>query len=204
MINFFKTKNGQEQLLEPLLRFMRIKKIRPLLAQSPNCILLDIGCGWEARFLKDVEPLIARGIGIDPKAPDIQHPKISTITCHLEDSLPFNDSTFDVVTMLAVLEHLDHAKAVTAEIHRVLRPGGFLCGTVPSLLAKPVLEFLAYKLNIVNPDEIRDHKKYYYRQSIYNLMTDSGFVALQHNYFQLGMNNFFVAKKGTGSCLGYF
>jgi len=174
---------------------MRIKKIRPLLEQSSNCILLDIGCGWEARFLRDVEPYIAWGVGVDSKAPDIQLSKIRTLSCHLEGNLPFDDSIFDVVTMLAVLEHLDHVNAVVAEVYRVLRPGGIFCGTVPSVLAKPVLEFLAYKLNVVNPDEIRDHKQYYTHLSLQNLMIGAGFATLKHKYFQLGMNNFFVAKK---------
>ena len=195
MPEFLKKRQEREQLLEPLLRAMRIRKIRPLLVRSSGCALLDIGCGWDARFLRDVEPYIAWGVGVDRKAPDIQQSKIRTLSCQLEGTLPFSDSIFDVVTMLAVLEHLEHAKAVVAEVYRVLRPGGIFCGTVPSVLAKPVLEFLAYKLNIVNAAEIRDHKQYYTRLSLQNLMAGVDFTMLEHEYFQFGMNNFFVAKK---------
>ena len=46
----------KEPILEPLLRKMRLKQALPYLRQHPNCRLLDIGCGWEAKLLKEVEP----------------------------------------------------------------------------------------------------------------------------------------------------
>ena len=53
----------------------------------------------------------------------------STNTTHL----PFDDESFEVVTMLAVLEHLHHPHAMLQEIARVLKPSGALVLTVPSL-----------------------------------------------------------------------
>lgn len=58
-----------ENLLEPLLRRRRIQRVLPFIQKVPGCHLLDIGCGWEARFLREVAPYVARGVGIDPKAP---------------------------------------------------------------------------------------------------------------------------------------
>jgi len=60
-----------EPFLEPILRRLRIAKVLPILKKFPQCKLLDVGCGWEARFLKAVEPYIASGIGIDFKAPSL-------------------------------------------------------------------------------------------------------------------------------------
>ncbi len=185
----------KEQLLEPVLRRLRIKKILPVLLRVPNCHLLDVGCGWEARFLREVEPYIAVGVGIDAKAPDMHTPKIHTIRTRLNSDLPFADASFDVVTMLAVLEHLDQAEAVVAEVFRILRPGGVFCGTVPSMLAKPVLEFLAFRLGIINAKEIRDHKQYFTRNSLSIFMKECGFTHFKHHYFQFYMNNFFLAQK---------
>ena len=65
-----------------------------------------------------------------------------------------------MVTLLAVLEHLNYPLDMLREIARVLKPNGILLLTVPSHLAKPVLEFLAYKLKIVSEDEIRANKSY--------------------------------------------
>lgn len=185
----------KEQILEPLLRRLRIRKILPVLRQFPDCRLLDVGCGWEARFLREVEPYIAQGVGIDIKAPTLQTEKISTFQSCLDQKLPFADASFDVVTMLAVLEHLRFPEAIVAEVFRVLRGGGVFVGTVPSTWAKPVLEFLAFRLNIVNPDEIRDHKQYFNRGSLEKLLGQAGFSSLKHRYFQCRMNNLFFSKK---------
>jgi SAM-dependent methyltransferase len=82
------------------------------------------------------------------------------------------------------------------EIARVLKPGGQVILTVPSLAAKPVLEFLAYRVGIVSEIEIRDHKCYYDRKSLAALFANSGLTIDRHHYFQLGMNNFLVATRG--------
>lgn len=184
-----------EPILEPFLRKLRIGRILPIIKKYPECRLLDIGCGWEARFLREIEPYISKGIGIDFKAPEITTDKIETRRVVLSDSLPFPENSFEVVTMLAVLEHLDNPAEVVKEALRVLTPGGIFAGTVPSKAAKPVLEFLSYRLGIVNPDEIRDHKCYYDRTLLVRTLTDAGFCHVQHRYFQCGMNNFFVALR---------
>lgn len=148
----------KEQILEPLLRRLPIRKILPVLRRVPDCQLLDVGCGWEARFLREVEPYIAQGIGIDFNAPDIRREKIRTMRAVLASELPSADASFDVVTMLALLEHLAYPEAIVTEVFRGLKPGGVFVGMAPSIWAMPVLEFLAFRMNIVNPEEIRDQK----------------------------------------------
>lgn len=179
-----------EQLLEPLLRRMRLRQVLPYINKYPGCHLLDIGCGWQARLLHAVEPKIAYGVGIDFKAPDIETNTLKTISARMDVSLPFEDSSFDLITMLAVLEHLDHPKAILQECARVLRPGGGLFLTVPSWHAKPVLEFLAFKVGIVNPDEIRDHKQYFNREDLFKIFNSiDGLTVKEHAYFQWRFNN---------------
>jgi len=192
----------KEAILEPLLRRLRIRQVLPVLLRHPDCSLLDIGCGWEARLLRAVEPYVKRGTGIDFKAPRLATPKLTTIATTLTDKLPFPDAEFDVVTLLAVLEHLSRPDAMVREISRVLKPGGQVVLTVPSLAAKPVLEFLAYRVGIVSEAEIRDHKRYYNRQSLETLFAGSGLTVDRHRYFQLGMNNFLVATR-AGAPAGF-
>ena len=180
----------REELLEPLLRRARLAKALPIIRKYPRCSFLDIGCGWEARLLRSVEAHIAYGVGIDRKAPPIRSGKLRTIQGDLEARLPFADNSFDVVSMLAVLEHLSDPLRVLIEIRRVLRPNGTLILTVPSHAAKPVLEFLAFKLKLVNPAEIADHKRYFGRMDLQTLSDQAGLRMLTHRYFQLGFNNF--------------
>jgi len=49
---------------------------------------------------------------------------------------------FNFVIMLAVLEHLGHPIEIVKEIERILNPGGKLILTIPSKIAKPVLNYL--------------------------------------------------------------
>ncbi len=47
------------------------------------------------------------------------------------DDLPFDDASFDAVLCTQVLEHLEWPRECVAELHRVLRPGGWLFLTAP-------------------------------------------------------------------------
>ena len=185
----------QEPFFEPILRKMRIRRVLPYIREHRDCQLLDIGCGWDASFLKSVEPYIKSGVGVDFKAPILTAGKIRTERLTLQDHLPFTDASFDLVTMLAVLEHLENPKAILQEIYRVLRPGGNLVLTVPSRAAQPVLEFLAFDLGVVSRAEIADHKVYYNRATLTLLLEEVGLEVTTHRYFQLWMNNFCVASR---------
>ncbi len=186
----------KEELLEPLLRRLRINQILPFIKSYPNTKLLDIGCGWECRLLKNLKPYIRQGVGIDFKAPNLVDEKLTAIQTTIVDRLPFEDKSFDFITLLAVLEHLENEEAILQECSRVLKPNGGLLITVPSWNAKPILEFLSFRLGIVNPVEIRDHKRYYDKSDLYTLFEKLDHLKIEkHKYFQLGCNNLLFAKK---------
>ncbi|MBF2048864.1 class I SAM-dependent methyltransferase [Leptolyngbya sp. NK1-12] len=158
--------------------------------------VLDVGCGRSAAFLRTIAPRIDYGVGVDFKVKEMQLENIQTVQLKLAHKLPFADAGFDVVTMLAVLEHIEHEKPILQEIYRVLKPDGKLVLTVPSVWAQPVLEFLSYRLKIVDEAEIRDHKRYYNRTKLQQvLVKETGFRNFKHHYFQLGMNNFCTVVK---------
>lgn len=50
------------------------------------------------------------------------------------DSLPYPDASFDVVTATEVIEHLEDFRRVVREIHRVLKPGGVCILSTPNIL----------------------------------------------------------------------
>ncbi len=185
----------REPFLETILRQLRVRRVLPTLKRYPDCHLLDIGCGWDYRLLRTVEPFVKNGIGIDYKVQEMDNGKIKTIKMIMTDALPFASESFDVVTMLAVLEHLSDPPNMVKEIGRVLKKNGRIVITVPSKAAQPVLEFLSYRLKIVNADEIKDHKKYYNRAELEKLFSQVGMLIEHHEYFQMCMNNFCLIKK---------
>lgn len=180
--------------LDPMLRWLRCREVISQI--PPDCWLLDLGCGRSAAFLQRVSPQLEQGIGVDCQVKAMKAENWQTLPLRLTEALPFADASFDRVTMLAVLEHLEHERLILQEVRRVLKPGGKLVLTVPSVWAKPVLELLAYRLKLIDAEEIRDHKRYYNRARLYQvLVEETQFQSFEHHYFQLWMNNFCTVAK---------
>lgn len=183
----------KEPICEPWFRSMRVRRILSFI--KPEYEVLDVGCGVGS-FIKALGPFIKNGVGIDKKAGVSKEGNIKLLQADFDGKkLPLKDNQFDCVTMLAVLEHLNNRLEILKEIRRVLKPGGNLLITVPSWAAKPVLEFLSYRLGIVNEEEVRDHKTYFWKKELLSLAEQAGFRDLKHKYFQLVFNNFLHARK---------
>lgn len=90
---------------------------------SANKKVADIGCGY-GRNRKIVESVGGEWVGVEPFEGGAH-----TVVGDAED-LPFEDNTFDVVIMDAVLEHIPDVSKAIAEVARVLKPGGVFIGYV--------------------------------------------------------------------------
>ncbi|MFC1598191.1 class I SAM-dependent methyltransferase [Patescibacteria group bacterium] len=185
---------GEEAWLEPLLRKLRYRRVRRRIPE--NSSVLDIGCGFDAHFLHHIKDHIDGGVGIDLVINEENNdPLVKMVKHNANEPFPFEADSFDVVVSMANLEHLDAPQAALKEIHRALRPGGRLIMTVPSTYAKPVLEFLSFKVGIVSEEEIADHKMYFNKKMLQQLLEQAGFSNINHRYFQIYMNNFVEAVK---------
>jgi len=99
---------------------------------TPRTLTVGVGDGYLERRLK------AKGwpaSALDPSDEAVQrlHEEgIDAVQGRLEE-VPWPKGTFDVVLISEVLEHLDAGEGASAvaELHRVLRPGGVMVGTVP-------------------------------------------------------------------------
>jgi glycosyltransferase involved in cell wall biosynthesis len=183
----------KEEFLEPIFRRFRVRKVLRLIPSKT--ILLDVGCGADFKFLRSIKKFIKIGVGVDVRARDSYHDNLCIVGHKLGKNLPFEDSRFNVVTMLAVLEHLDYPEDIIRESYRVLKEGGKLLMTIPSKRSKRLLEFLSYKLNIVSKAEIRDHKNYFAKRKIIQMLEKTKFKNITVKTYNLGMNYFIVGEK---------
>lgn len=149
----------------------------------PGQRLLDVGC-WNGEFLARVRDtrLFAELHGVDliPASVDAARAKgfRAEVVDLNRDRLPFADGHFDAVTMLAVLEHVFDPYAMTAELHRVLRPGGVLAIAVPNVGSfTNRLRILFGRIPITSPDPGWDggHLHYFTRHAFDRLLTGAGF-----------------------------
>ncbi|MCB0478137.1 MAG: class I SAM-dependent methyltransferase [Crocinitomicaceae bacterium] len=83
----------------------------------------DIGCGY-GRNKELVESLGGEWVGVEPFEGGAH-----TVVASAED-LPFEDNSFDVVIMDAVLEHIPDVGKAIAEVGRILKPDGVFVGYV--------------------------------------------------------------------------
>lgn len=96
--------------------------------------ILDIGCGTGA-MLDELAPFgSVVGADFSPEALRFCRSRGSSYPLTRADvrRLPFADNTFDIVTAMDIVEHIDDDKAACAEVRRVLKPGGRLFATVPA------------------------------------------------------------------------
>jgi ubiquinone/menaquinone biosynthesis C-methylase UbiE len=180
----------KEDLLELILRKMRIRKIRPHILK--DCVLCDVGCGYNAKFLHDISPYVRKGIGLDKKIENFKSVNLELIKSKIEKELPLPSNHVDCITLPAILEHLEYPKMILMECYRILKSEGVLIMASLTNLIKPFSEFRSFKLNIVSPVEISDHKNYLDRTQLIRILKDEcGF----RRTFQFGLNNFFIANK---------
>ena len=102
-----------------------------------------------------------------------------------------------VSTSLAVIEHLpvDAVAAHLEAIAATLRPGGRLLLTTPTPRSKPLLEFLAFRLRLISAHEIRDHRHYWSRSELVELLDRLGWADVEHRSFQIGCNQRVLARR---------
>lgn len=190
---------GNSGVLDRVIWHMRATRVRNNLPSSVENVA-DCGCGRTAPLLRTLlengAAKNATGIDMDPDF-SASSKSLTLIKANLNEPLPLQDESFDAVLSLATLEHLDQPDLHLREIYRALRPDGTLLLTTPSPLGKPVLEFLAYRLKLIDRREIEDHRQYFSSSMLETALENAGFTpaAISARTFQFGMNNFVVACK---------
>jgi SAM-dependent methyltransferase len=100
---------------------------------GPGRDVLDLGCRDGALTQAYAGGNEIVGVDADREAlAEAQKLGIETRWADLDDALPFESGTFDIVVAGELLEHLRDPRSVVSEVLRVLRAGGTFVGSVPN------------------------------------------------------------------------
>ncbi len=106
-----------------------LQKINQYGLSNSETKILDVGCG--AGFLSNAlakENLNVTGVDLSPESLKVamKYDVTKTVKYQTADAyhLPFADHSFDVLTAMDFLEHVEEPKVVIKEFSRVLKPGG--------------------------------------------------------------------------------
>lgn len=185
-------KIDNEEILEPFLRRLRFGACRS--AFRPGLKILDYGCGPKYPFFKFLEengfpPKIY--LGYDPLlAKPATRKNLKTV-----NKFSSVKGYFDLVSLFAVLEHVDYPGYNFSFLTNHLKKNGLLVLTTPSPAGKWVLEFLCYRLGLVSKREIDEHKHYYSAQEIEAIFTSLGFRKVFIRYYFLNWITAAVFQK---------
>lgn len=183
-------------LFEKLLGCYRYVKIMKYVKETKDPVCVDIGCGFNGRFLLSISDKIEKGIGFDLRANSIKRGNVEIVNnSKFNGDIPLKDATVDRTFLLAVVEHLDNTDQIISESVRILKKGGKIVITTPTPFSKPILEFLSFKLRIISEDSIREHRHYYNEKELKDLLRKYGCKIERYQKFQIGFNQIIVGVK---------
>jgi SAM-dependent methyltransferase len=146
------------------------------LVGGPGLRVLDLGCRTGALTQHYAEGNDVVGVDVDRTALEqaVERLGIETVWADVEEGLPFDDASFDIVVAGEVMEHLADPAAAVANVMRVLKPGGRFVGSVPNAFRlKSRLRFLAGR----HPETDATHLQLFTPRALRTLL--SGFDDLE-------------------------
>ena len=186
-------------LLEPFLAQIRARQANNLIPKHLRTgRILDIGCGSFPYFLSHTsfkEKFAIDNQPLSPSQPDIEWYQLDL---NADPYLPFDDGFFSVISMLAVIEHLNPVSLVQlfGEAHRTLRKEGIILLTTPAAWSDGLLQMMS-RLNLVSEEEIKEHVYVYTLPLIGWYFGKAGFEMdkVRFGYFELMLNMWATATK---------
>ena len=176
--------------LDEILEYLRFTKVEPYIPQAAT--LLDVGAG-DGNFLRYLNGHLQDAVGVDSHLKQT----VEFETCHLVPGFfPYDfetDSTFDVITMMAVAEHIpmDVFSDVAKACWKYLKPDGQVIITVQHPRVEGLLDLLK-DLRIVEGFSMHEHYGFDPEclPRIFNR-----WKLIKRERWGFGCNNLFIFKK---------
>lgn len=181
----------------PLERFLANARSKQIIPFVKNKNVLDFGCGikaWNANAIYKHCKSIA-GVEENYSTPQL----VGKVNVYPSLSHFSDQRKFDVILALAVFEHIDPFALIKIlnRMSTFCTKNAILVGTVPTPQARPVLEFISYRLRLIDESQIRDHKVYYDDFWLSAVVRKTKWSVSSYKKFQLGMNSQFTLKPAN-------
>ncbi len=173
-----------------------------LLEYLPNrkTKVLDVGCG-SGYFSKKVKERGNEVSGVDISKEAIKKLRARGIkgkAVDLDEGLPYEDESFDVVWCTDLIEHVTSPKFLLEEINRILRPGGrLLLSTCNS--AYFIFRFLHFCGLTCSEIQHPLHLHFFSKKSLTKVIEESGFEIIDYK----GRNTFAILPANLVSKLSF-
>lgn len=177
-------------------------QINKFFGNNNDLKILDIGCGTGIVIKRLEKYGNVFGMDISDKAISFCNKRgIKNIIKANAIKLPFNNNTFDLITILDVLEHIENEEAAISETYRVLKSNGVAVITVPAFCFLwsdhdiALHHFRRYGIRDIKNKLLKNNFKILFA-SHYNmfLFLPIAFIRLVNNIFKKSKN---VSEKKT-------
>lgn len=134
----------------------------------------DLGAGTGAVLARVADSAVGVAVEREPDLAGVGVKRygLRYVVASLGDGIPLRRSTFDMILMLDVLEHLLDDGRVLAEACQVVRPGGRVLLTVP-----------AFQGLWSSHDELHHHHRRYAKRQLVDMVAGTGLVVERVTYF---------------------
>jgi ubiquinone/menaquinone biosynthesis C-methylase UbiE len=141
LIDYYDGDTWDEEILTRDGLFDREKKSLNLIKKLPirSGKFIDVGCGI-GYFINALQAVDTRFecFGVDYSKYNLRKAKSTGAKlkkCNLEEGIPYEDNTFDLVYAAELIEHIANTDLVASEFNRILKKGGYVIITTPNLCA---------------------------------------------------------------------
>lgn len=164
---------GRRKIIESFLK--RIVPGSAKAGQHAPLNILDVGCGTGANLEMLAQFGEAQGVDVATEALSFCRQRgLKNVKQGEAESLPYPDGSFDLVTGLDVVEHLDDDIAGLKEVHRVLRADGYALFFVPAFMFLWGVQ-----------DDISHHRRRYTMAQFKDVVRRAGFKVEHSTYVNI-------------------
>jgi SAM-dependent methyltransferase len=192
--------SGQISVLDKFGRFLSERKVLRALGDVTDKTILDLGCGFDVglstRFLGGAREIIAVDLEVNHRLA-LLNPNLRILEGYIPEILnKIPEKSLDIIIANNIFEHLDSPASVLKILRTKTKDDFTFYFNVPSWFGRYALEYAAFELGKAPREEMVDHKTYFGKKDLWQLLVDGGmspdeFKVKSHKF---GLNTYAIRR----------